>query len=490
MLKKHITLGIIIAAAMVVNSQSINLRGKVSNSSGKPIPNAIVSLVRQNLKDTTGTDGTFSITRMDVAVLPILIPLKKAITMNNGNLEFFIPSPTSIKIELFDIKGDLLRSESSADVSTGFYKFDISKEISTPKLLIIRASIGKDGVAFRYIPLRNGKYIISDLHDNSNTLNNKLAKITAIDDSLTISATGYQTKSIVLSSYDQDINITLDNSGSTVGPSAGCGKDISKKTGMYTMTSAGLSRRYNIDIPANYDKNHPYRLIFGMHCMCGSMNSVRDEKFYMLKRIADSTKNYCIFVAPSAYASDYNNFGCTVWSQGEKDHIFFDELLKQLKNELCIDTTRVFSVGFSFGAMFTNSLAQNHQKVLRAVAVFAAANYNIYVPKNTGEPLAFMGSVGLSDGTCPPKTGRDCRDVFLKNNALNGVVTTETAKETTKGSRTYVVYDYKGVDPKYPVRWCTFDGDHQWAPVDGTSSGWDVNKTWTPPKVWEFFTQF
>jgi hypothetical protein len=52
---------------MTVNAQTtVNLSGTVSNQAGKPIAGAIVSLVKQQLKDTTGTDGAYNITRGDV----------------------------------------------------------------------------------------------------------------------------------------------------------------------------------------------------------------------------------------------------------------------------------------------------------------------------------------------------------------------------------------------------------------------------------------
>ena len=39
-------------------------------------------------------------------------------------------------------------------------------------------------------------------------------------------------------------------------PSTGYGKDLGDfKSGIYTITSAGLERQYTIDIPKNYDKN-------------------------------------------------------------------------------------------------------------------------------------------------------------------------------------------------------------------------------------------
>src|SRR4051794_35923649 len=63
-------------------------------------------------------------------------------------------------------------------------------------------------------------------------------------------------------------------------PSAGRGKELGDfKSGTYTITSAGLERKYTIDIPANYDKNKPCRLIFAMHMLGGHMNTMVNSKF-------------------------------------------------------------------------------------------------------------------------------------------------------------------------------------------------------------------
>ena len=54
-------------------------------------------------------------------------------------------------------------------------------------------------------------------------------------------------------------------------PSSGYGKDLGDfKSGIYTITSAELTRQYTIDIPKNYDKSKTYRLIFAMHMMGGA----------------------------------------------------------------------------------------------------------------------------------------------------------------------------------------------------------------------------
>lgn len=409
--------------------------------------------------------------------------------MARGVLELNLTTPSKVKVEIFNVKGVLLKKEVLQTASAGIHHLNISENYHAANLLLLKVSIGDQMMTFRCLPEHNNNFAVNTSLDNNISVassNGSSKTAAAISDTLHIRADGYLTKMLPISSYDTTVNITLDSL--YPGPSVGCGKTLATlKTGTYSTTSAGLSRRYIIDVPANYNPNHPYRLIFGMHCMCGSMWSVQSEKFYMLKRLADSTQDYCIFVAPSVYnGGNYNQstWGCPTWDQGVKDHAFFEDMLKLFKDTLCVDTNRVFCAGFSYGAMFTNSLSQNHQKQLRAVACHATSfGGGIYVPTNTGLPIAWMGTVGMSDGRSPPSDGRACRDTALKN---NGCIKPPTVQETKTGSKTHVIYDYEG--GIRPVKWCTADADHQWSEFDGGAIGsYDANKTWTMQSDLEVF---
>jgi poly(3-hydroxybutyrate) depolymerase len=239
------------------------------------------------------------------------------------------------------------------------------------------------------------------------------------------------------------------------------------------MTSSSLSREYIISIPTNYDASKPYRLVFGMHCMGSSdTQCANSDQYYRLKPL--DTGNTTIFVAPQGYTDS------SPWRGGDnKDHVFFEDMVKLFESELCIDTSRIFVVGFSFGAMFTNSLAQTHQDIVRGVVVYATADYNIYFPTNTGKPLAYFGVHGTADGTCPITSGRSSKDRFVKN---NGCTQPSSVPEAT--SSTHVCYDYD-CPSGYPVKWCTHNGGHTDLPMDpGQSKSWDIDLTW------KFITQF
>ena len=201
-------------------------------------------------------------------------------------------------------------------------------------------------------------------------------------------------------------------------PSAGCGKATTVTTGKKTITSTGQQRTYIIDIPANYDMNKSYRLFYTSHWIGSTSEAVRDQNYYFLKPLATAANEPAIFVAPQSDGS--------TWQQ--KDHALFDDILAYVKQNLCIDTTRVFATGFSFGGMITYSLSVNHQKDIRAAVGIAPANYNIYLPTKTHEPIAWMQTTGMSDGTCPwvngSSTTQGAKFIAIEHATDNGCMCT------------------------------------------------------------------
>jgi hypothetical protein len=274
--------------------------------------------------------------------------------------------------------------------------------------------------------------------------------------------------------------------------SAGCGKPLGTlKTGSYKITSGGEQRDYTIDIPADYNPERAYRLFYTSHWIGSSDDAVANGQvnnggaenwgYYGLKRMAKTANEPAIFIAPQSQGQ--------TWT--EEDHPLFDDLLAMAKDKLCIDTSRVFATGFSFGAMITYSLSTNHQKDLRAVVAIAPANYNIYLPTNTHEPIAYMSTTGMSDGTCPWDGGnnRGAKYAALGHAMDNGCTIPATIPTAAVGSKTHVCYDFQGCKPGYPVKVCTFDGGHNAAVADGGTSDNGLT-SWIPTESWKFFSQF
>jgi poly(3-hydroxybutyrate) depolymerase len=471
---------------LTTNAQTINLQGVVSNKGGQPIDKAVVTLVRQKMKDTTGTDGKYSFAGAVAAKFPAIVPQTEDISMYNGVLQFTIGNSSPVKVEIFDVKGNLLQKEALKSASAGVYRFNTTKNCLATNLVIIKAAIGKREVSFPYMTLNSGKYALNPSVAYTSSGGGKMAKMAAVVDTLKVTATGFQTKTAVITSYDnQQQNISLDSSGgkNPPCPSGGCGKELSDlKSGTYKITSAGLERQYTINIPANYDKNTPYRMIFGMHMMGGKMSTVVSNKYYELQTYADKDKVAIIFVAPEG------NSDSSPWRTGDnKDHIFFGDMLKLFKEKLCVDTSRVFCCGFSYGAMVTYSLSLDFTDQLRAVATYAPANWNIWLPTNPHKSIAYYQTTGTADDLCKwvnsdakKEGGKYCVLQHIEDNGCTVPATIPTATSTT-----HLSTEFSGCKPGYPVIFGSHKNGHSMSETDpGSSTNWIAKETWN------FFMRF
>jgi poly(3-hydroxybutyrate) depolymerase len=264
---------------------------------------------------------------------------------------------------------------------------------------------------------------------------------------------------------------------------AGCGNAPTLANGNHSIQSGGQNRSYILRVPANYDNNRPYRVIFGFHWVGGTANDVDSGgtdgynwSYYGLRRLADNANNSAIFVAPQGISNGWAN-------SGGQDVTFVDNLLSQLESGLCVDTTQVFAAGFSYGGSMSYALACARPTVFRAVAVYSGANLSGCAGGT--QPVAYIGLHGIRDNTLPIASGRGLRDTFVRNNGC----TPQNPPEPANGSLTHIVTTYSGCRSGYPVVWAAFDGaGHDPGPRDGcTCDGW---MTWTKDLVWSFFTQF
>jgi polyhydroxybutyrate depolymerase len=248
------------------------------------------------------------------------------------------------------------------------------------------------------------------------------------------------------------------NPASGAVPSAGCGSKTWPKSDRYNINVGGKSREYILTLPDTYDTNHPYRLVFGFHGAKYSDDWVATGKapeggtdlsgpYFGL---ASESNGSAIFIAPQASGT---------WSSSDLD--FVDAMLAQFEAQLCIDKSRVFSVGFSMGAIMTLTLGCNRSDVFRGIAPMSG---QLPSPCPTGQHIAYWASHGTNDTTIPIKNGEAARDEFLKRNHCGTQTSTPDANNCVT---------YQGCDQGYPVSWCTFPGVHDPAPFAG-------------PEIWQF----
>jgi poly(3-hydroxybutyrate) depolymerase len=261
------------------------------------------------------------------------------------------------------------------------------------------------------------------------------------------------------------------NAGSTNGgsggsgggtPSAGCSAAGSPTSGSFMIDVGGTMREYIIKLPAAYDATRPYRLIFTFHGRMYSAQSVADGgppgsgPYYGIEAVSGGS---AIFVAPQALSTSWTN-------EGGRDVAYIEAMIARFKAELCIDESRIFSVGFSMGAIMTLIASCEDDSVFRAIAPMSAS-----LPGDcdgNDRARAYWGSHGTEDPTISPAQGQAVRDSFV---AKNGCMTT-----TMPGDREGCV-NYQGCDAGAPVTWCTFSGVHEPPPYAGEA-------------IWAFFSQF
>jgi len=252
-------------------------------------------------------------------------------------------------------------------------------------------------------------------------------------------------------------------SGGMVGqvPSPGCSAAEPPASGRFSIDVEGTQREYILKLPESYQPAEPYRLIFAWHGLMYSADWVASGDppatgpYFGIEAEAQGS---AIFVAPQALSGGWSN-------QDGRDVAFLDAMLQVLLAELCIDESRIFSTGFSFGGIMTLTLGCERSETFRAIAPMSGSLRND-CPGN--QPVAYWSSHGDVDMTITIAEGEMARDAFVERNGCSS----ETLEAEPAGC-----VSYQGCSEGHPVTWCVFSGAHEPPPFAGVA-------------IWSFFEQF
>jgi polyhydroxybutyrate depolymerase len=237
--------------------------------------------------------------------------------------------------------------------------------------------------------------------------------------------------------------------------SAGCGSDPSAVTS--TLDVDGQDRTFVLSLPDDYDADRPYPLIFAWHGLGGSAANVQNR--FGFEEIRGSE---AILVYPDALPLDSFQ-GRTGWALDPDDYDFdfFDALSAHLSADLCVDPSRIFSTGHSFGGFMSNSLGCHRGDVLNAIAP-VAGGIAASVQMCDGA-LAVWSTHGSADTTVEISRGEEARDMWL---GINGCDDTTGAVEPSPCAA------YQGCERD--IHWCEHTGRHGWPDFAGAA-------------IWAFF---
>lgn len=190
--------------------------------------------------------------------------------------------------------------------------------------------------------------------------------------------------------------------------SSGCGLAAPAQNPSQTILN-GITRSFITYVPADYNPNQAYPLIFAFH---GRTNSnVQVRSYFRL----ESAMPESVIVYPSALRQGtgyaWANAGDSVDHQ--RDFALFDQLLSLMESTYCIDGARVYTVGHSLGAYFANDVACARAGEVRAVASLGGGIQQ-------HDCVAAVSAMILhqpKDNLVPFSSGLGARDVFIKTDA-------------------------------------------------------------------------
>jgi len=263
-------------------------------------------------------------------------------------------------------------------------------------------------------------------------------------------------------------------------PSAGCGKTPTLVSGTNSsLVTNNKDRQFIVQIPSGYDAQKPYQLIFTFHALGGSASQIArggagTSAYYGLSALA---KGDAIFVSPNGQTTNIRN--SLGWAnEGGEDVAFVDAILKTVTDDLCVDTSRIFSTGFSYGAAMSYALACARANVFRAVAILSGNPLSGCDGGTT--PIGYYQQHGTNDSVLSIARATPMRDRFAR---LNGCQALSVEPQAAAVGMTKAVYN--GCNSGFPTTWVVFDGPHTPAFRPAGS-----NSSFSPTEVWGFLSQF
>jgi polyhydroxybutyrate depolymerase len=265
---------------------------------------------------------------------------------------------------------------------------------------------------------------------------------------------------------------TIDGGMAGSAPSAGCGKATTLTSARASIDVSGKTREYILALPKTYDQNHPYKLVFVWHPWGGSAQQIASGGYFGLQKVAN---NEAIFVAGEG--QDYQNNGLGWGNAGGEDFDFLQAMLERFRSQLCIDENRIFSTGFSFGAMFSFTLGCEADSMMRAIVPMAGNTTTSGGCAAGTRQVAVLALIGTDDTLLSGH--RQAVETYAKRDGC----TTQTAPAQPSWcdgiDQKYLpctCVSYQGCKSGYPVVSCEYKAGHQQAP--------------NPGPIWDFLSQF
>jgi poly(3-hydroxybutyrate) depolymerase len=135
----------------------------------------------------------------------------------------------------------------------------------------------------------------------------------------------------------------------------------------------------------------------------------------------------------------------------------------EIEAKYCVDTSRYFAAGFSYGGSMSFTAACNMSDIFRAVGAMSGSTVSgaTCATKKPGRMVAVWATHGDADTVLPISAAQSMIEALAKD---NGCTTTTKAVDPSP------CLAYQGCQDGYPVIWCVRPGDGHAIPSFGGSA--------------------
>ncbi len=193
----------------------------------------------------------------------------------------------------------------------------------------------------------------------------------------------------------------------------------------YSLQHDGLTRKYKVYIPSDYNPTKPTPLVMVFHGGGGNMD--RAPHYFGFNKLADQENFIVVYPEGTGTRIVGNLLG--TWNGGDccgpaydnnvDDVGFIKKMLAKIESEFNVDKKRIFATGMSNGAIMTYRLACEMSDQIAAIAPVASVGH--YKKCQPSRPVATLHIHGLND-PCAPYNGcekcQSCIQTYLSKLGL------------------------------------------------------------------------
>jgi len=229
-------------------------------------------------------------------------------------------------------------------------------------------------------------------------------------------------------------------------------------------TGAMLARQFYFSLPSGYDPTHPYPLVFAWHYAGGQAATIAGTGFSGHYYGIQPNFANAIYVAPQGLTGPTmadGGPGQTGWpNTNGQDIAFARAMVTWFESNFCVDTSRLMSAGFSYGAIMTHTIGCEMPDVFRALGVMSGALFDFGSTCGTHEVAAWA-----THGTADPMVAYDAGVA-----AIGRIAALDHCASTTHAVTPSPCVQYDGCDTGYPVVWCSVAGEGHTIPTFAASA--------------------